>query len=352
MEECHTSPLSMPLRTRIHSIDAFRAIANWAIICVHTVPFMVATFSPNVQFFVVLLNHFVRFATPFFFLAAGYFFAVSLERGAMAVPLARKLIKRLVLLFAFWSIVYVLVPIDILLDMPEAGYWSAVRVMMPRLISVRFFLNGTSIHLWFLPALSCALALLAAACRFRLERGLIGLSAALFLIGLAAGAYKATPIGLDLGMNTRNGPFFSTIFVVSGFMIHRLRLIPTLREAISLIVLGAALRILELLWITGQYGTSPSRIDYLLGTYPFGVGIFLLLLTAKRLGEIKWMVGLSRYSAGVYCAHGLIVALLRARHPVVAYPLWEIARPFAVLALTLALVMSLAKVPVLRPVMT
>jgi surface polysaccharide O-acyltransferase-like enzyme len=342
----------MPLRTRNHSIDAFRVIANWVIICVHTAPFMAVPFSPEVRFFGALLNQFVRVATPFFFLAAGYFFAVSLERGAMAVPLARKLILRLMLFFAFWSIVYVLIPIDILFQMPEAGYWSAVRVMVSRSMSVRFFLNGTSIHLWFLPALSCALALLAAACRFRLERGLMGLAAALFLIGLVAGAYKATPIGFDLGMNTRNGPFFSTIFVVSGFMIQRLGLLPTLREAISLIVLGAALRILELLWITGQYGTSPSQIDYLLGTYPFGVGIFLLLLTTKRLGEIKWMVGLSRYSAGVYCAHGLMVALLRTRNPTLADPVWEIARPFAALALTFALVMSLAKVPKLRLVIT
>ncbi|MDB6084653.1 MAG: hypothetical protein JWN43_2534, partial [Gammaproteobacteria bacterium] len=267
-------PSAPPVRTRNYSIDAFRVIANWVIICVHTAPFMAAAFSPRVRFFGELLNQFVRVATPFFFLAAGYFFAVSLERGALAIPLARKLIQRLMWFFVFWSVVYVLVPIDVLLQVPEAGYWSAVAVTLSRSMSLHFFLNGSEVHLWFLPALSCALALLAVACRFRLERALMGVAASLFLIGLLAGAYKATPIGFNLGLNTRNGPFFSTVFVVSGFMIHRLGVMPTVRQAISLILLGIALRILELLWITGQYGTSPSRIDYLLGTYPFGVGIF------------------------------------------------------------------------------
>jgi surface polysaccharide O-acyltransferase-like enzyme len=73
--------------------------------------------------------------------------------------------------------------------------------------------------------------------------------------------------------------------------------------------LGVVLRVLELLWITGRYHTSPSEIDYLLGTLPFSVGIFTLLLTAQRLGEINWLVGLSRYSAGAYCAHMLVVEL-------------------------------------------
>ncbi|MDB6084949.1 MAG: hypothetical protein JWN43_2830, partial [Gammaproteobacteria bacterium] len=72
----------------------------------------------------------------------------------------------------------------------------------------------------------------------------------------------------------------------------------------------------------------------------------------KGLGEIKWMVALSRYSAGVYCAHGLIATLLRPRPFAPADPLWEVSRPFAVFALTVALVMTLAKIPKLRTVMT
>ena len=93
---------STAVGTRNHSIDAFRVIANWVVICVHTEPFMAARFGPEVRFFGELLNQFVRVATPFFFLASGYFFAVSLSRGAGAVPLAGKLIRRLIVFFLFW----------------------------------------------------------------------------------------------------------------------------------------------------------------------------------------------------------------------------------------------------------
>jgi surface polysaccharide O-acyltransferase-like enzyme len=340
------------VETRNGSIDAFRVIAIWAVICVHSEPFMAATFDPNVRIYGEWLNQCVRVATPFFFLAAGYFFAVSLSRGATAGPLAARRIQRLILFFSFWSIVYILAPVEAYLQAPDAGYWSAVRVMISHSSSLHFFLSGSKFHLWFLTALSCALVLLAAACRLRLERGLMGLAIVLFFLGLLGGAYKATLIGLDLGINTRNGPFFSTIFVVTGFLIHRLGLQVTWRQALSLIALGVALRILELLWITGRYHTSPSDIDYLLGTYPFGVGIFTLLLTAQRLGEINWLVGLSRYSAGAYCAHMLVVELLGVRASAPGDPLWEIARPFAAFALTFALVASLGKVPLLRPVVT
>lgn len=340
------------MATRNHSIDAFRVIANWVIVCVHTAPFRGAGFSPDVRFCGELFNQFVRIATPFFFLTAGYFFAVSLSRGAEPLSLASKLIKRLLFFFVFWSVCYIAVPTDLLLRTPEAGYWAAVQVMIARTYSWHFLLNGNKVHLWFLPALSCALALLAAACRLRLERPFFWCAAALFLCGLLAGAYQATPVGLHFGLNTRNGPFFSTLFVASGFMIHRLDLQVSQRQALGLIALGVALRSIELLWISGRYGTAPSDIDYLLGTYPFGVGIFLILLKNRHLGEIRWMLSLSRYSAGVYCAHAFSVDLLMTMPLAVGDPFWEIARPFVALALTFALVMLLAKLPYVKSAMT
>jgi surface polysaccharide O-acyltransferase-like enzyme len=337
---------------RNHSIDAFRVVANLGVICVHTGPFMGAAFDPGTRFYGELLNQFVRVATPFFFLAAGYFFGASLARGASALPLAAKLVKRLMLFFLFWSAVYVMAPIELYMAAPEAGYWTAVHIMVSRVLSPHFLLNGTKVHMWFLPALSISLALLAIACRFRLERWLMGLAIALYVVGLLAGAYKSTPLGFDLGMNTRNGPFFAAIFVVSGFMIYRRGLQVSLAWALGLIAGGVVLRIVELYWITGRYDTPPSGIDYLLGTYPFGVGIFFLMLSTKRLGEVGWMVRLSRYSAGVYCAHILIVELLKMKPPDPSDPLWEIARPFVALVLSFALVMSMSKVRVLRPVVS
>ena len=116
------------------------------------------------------------------------------------------------------------------------------------------------------------------------------------------GAYKATPIGLDLNFNTRDGAFFSSIFVFTGYLIHRC--------------------------------------------------IFLLLLSSKRLGEFTLLTGLSKYSGGVYCAHMLFVRLLTVRQLIVGSVLWEIGRPFLILVLTYVFVMSAAKIRILKPVLT
>ena len=337
---------------RNHSIDAFRVIANFVIVWVHAAPFLAVTFDPQARFYGELLNQFVRVATPFFFLAAGYFFALSVSRGAAPLPLAIKLIKRLMGFFVFWSAVYIVVPVEYLLRAPGMDYPTAVRFMLSQSFSLHVLLNGTKVHLWFLPALSCSLALLAGALRLGWRRALLPVAVALYVFGLIAGAYQNTPLGWDLPFNTRNGPFFGTLFVVSGYLMYSQGWEFTKRQALTLIAAGMGLRLLELWWISGRYGTAPSEIDYMLGTYPFGVGIFMLLLTTRRLGEINWMVRLSRYSGGVYCAHVLAVELLKDRPPVWDDPLWEVARPFVALALTFGLVIGLSKVRFLRPVVS
>jgi surface polysaccharide O-acyltransferase-like enzyme len=200
--------------------------------------------------------------------------------------------------------------------------------------------------------MACALILLTLACRFRMEKYFAALAAALFLVGLAGGAYAATPLGLHIGMNTRNGPFYSTVFVFTGYLVHKHGANLSLRTAYALILGGVMLRLAELYWLMTCYDAHANKIDYLLGTYPFGVGIFIWLLNSPRLGENRWLVHLSRYSAGVYCAHLLFVDLLSATPLFIGNPLWEVTRPFLILGLTFAWVIILARVRFLKPVLT
>ena len=322
------------------------------VICVHTAPFLTPGFTPQVQFLGELLNQFVRVATPFFFLAAGYFFSVSVSQGRPPLKVGIKLVKRLALFAIFWSCVYILLPIGNLLKPPHPDYLTAVSSLFKVSMRLSVLVTGTAIHLWFLPAMACALILLSIACKYRVEKTVGILAAALFLAGLAGGAYADTPLGIPVGMNTRNGPFFSTIFVFTGYFLHKYHVNLTLRTAYALILGGVALRLVELAWLMNCYGVHPNKVDYLLGTYPFGVGIFLWLLNSPWLGENRWMVRLSRYSAGVYCAHLLFVDLLSATPLFLGNPLWEATRPFLILGLTLAWVMILGRVRVLRPLVT
>jgi surface polysaccharide O-acyltransferase-like enzyme len=313
---------------------------------------MTPGFDPQMKFLGELLNQFVRVGTPFFFLTSGYFFSVSVSRGRPPLGVMVKLVRRLALFAIFWSCVYLLLPIGNLLKPPHPDYVTAVLSLIKGYTRPSLLVTGTAIHLWFLPAMACALILLAIACRFRLEKYFAILAAMLFLIGLAGGPYAATPIGIPIGINTRNGPFFSSIFVFTGYLLHKYGVRLSLRTAYALILGGIALRLAELYWLTINYGVHPSKIDYLLGTYPFGVGIFVWLLNSPHLGENRLLVRLSHYSPGVYCAHLLFIDLLTATPLFVGSPLWEVTRPFLILGLTFAWVIILARVRFLRPVLT
>ena len=340
------------VRARNMSIDAFRVVANVVIILVHTRPLMGPGFGGDTRLCGELINQFVRIATPFFFMASGYFFAASLSRGAEALAHAQRLIARLTLFFLFWSLVYICIPLEFWLKAPSVTYTEAVRAALLRAASPKFLLTGARVHLWFLPAMACALALLAAAVRVRRERALVVGALILYVVGLLAGAYKLTPIGFDLGFGTRNGPFLSTIFVASGFWLHRLRLELSTRQALTLIAVGTLMRCTEVYWITMHAPTQPSQMEYLMGTYPFAVGVFFLLLSSERLGKVRWMLWLSRYSPGIYCAHMMFVDYFNLRPLAVGNILWEIVRPVLILSLTVAVVLAMGKIPRLKAVVT
>lgn len=313
---------------------------------------MAPGFDPQVRFLGELLSQFVRVGTPFFFLTSGYFFSVSMSRGRPPLNVGVKLVRRLALFAIFWSCVYLLLPVGNLLKSPHPDYLTAVLSLTKGYMRPSVLVTGTAIHLWFLPAMACALILLAIAARFRLENYFAIPAGVLFLVGLAGGPYAATPMGIPLGMNTRNGPFFSSIFVFTGYLLHKHGVSLSLRAAYAFILTGIALRLAELYWLTTNYGVHPGKVDYLLGTYPFGVGIFVWVLNSPRLGEKQLLVRLSRYSPGVYCAHLLFVDLLTATPLFVGSPLWEVTRPLLILGLTFAWVILLAQVRVLRPVVT
>jgi len=346
------APLAVP-SNRYRSIDAFRVIANVAIVWVHTCPFITPDFGPQVRFFGELLNQSVRGAVPFFFLASGYFFSSSVSRGTPALNVGVKIVRRLALFAIFWSSIYILLPIGKLLQPPYPDYATAVLGMIHDSLRPSVVLTGTFVHLWFLSALICAIVLLTIASTYRLEKYFAVLVAALFLIGLAGSAYKPSPFGIPIAIhNTRDGPFYSSLFVFTGYFLHKYGMLLSLRTAYILILCGIALRVTELYWLMTCCDVRADKVDFLLGSYPFGVGVFVWLLNSPRLGENRWLVRLSRYSPGVYCAHMLFLSLLSATPLFLGSPLWELTRPFLILGLTFAWVAILARVPLLRPVIT
>ena len=77
---------------------------------------------------------------------------------------------------------------------------------------VEAMFQGTAPHLWFLPSLALRACINAAFFELQAKWGALACSLALFVVGVLGGSYTATPMGLDLKFNTRNGPFMGFMF--------------------------------------------------------------------------------------------------------------------------------------------
>jgi len=77
------------------------------------------------------------------------------------------------------------------------------------------------------------------------EKNVLSLSILLYLFDLVAGSYSSIPWGIAISFNTRNGPFFSLLFVTIGWFLasEKYTFHPT--KYISLTFVGLGIHILE-----------------------------------------------------------------------------------------------------------
>jgi surface polysaccharide O-acyltransferase-like enzyme len=149
-------------------------------------------------------------------------------------------------------------------------------------------LEGGTIHLWFLPALACALLASGVLLALGLPRLLALLAIVLFAVGLAGGAYASTPFGFHARFNLRDGPFFSLVFFVTGAALARRRLPSTPWPGLALALAGLALQMLEVRWLHARWGANLVQ-DYVAATWLYGLGMGMLALSdAKRCGPRRW----------------------------------------------------------------
>ncbi|MDA8169324.1 MAG: acyltransferase family protein [Nitrospiraceae bacterium] len=340
---------------RIESIDLFRVIACLAIIAIHTQPFALGHFgysaysdnrflsAGNLELIAVLINQGARFAVPFFFLAAGYFFGKKVLSGVAPWKLFAGYSKKLLLIFFFWSLVYMLLPAE-----PGAlgryGYVSLLRMKFEWAFSnpATFMLEGFKPHLWFLMSLITAFGILAALLSRGLAKAALPLSAALYVFGLLAGSYASTPIGIRVPFNTRNGPFFSTLFVAAGFHLASGKVKPKFLWAAALASAGVAIHMTEAFILWKSFGIDPSRLDYLAGTVPFAAGLMMMLLSKRDFGG-KWQVRkLARFTLGIYVSQYIFIDIFTPLTTRFESVYWEMAFPFLVFFCSLLLVFFLS----------
>ena len=317
---------------RVASLDTGRAVAVLAVLTLHARVFRLRFGGPLAgweEAVEVVANHASRFAVPFFFFVSGYLLARS-TRGGPVLARAAASFRRVVLLYLFWSLLFVAVgpPEDAAYDLLATGRVSGPVSWPPPADWVWQVLNGARMQLWFLPALGTALLLVGFLDRVRPAVGL-AVAVVLYAIGLAVGTYGDVT-GLVLGPLSRNGPFFATLFVFLGFRSGKVGDRPRLGPAMLLIAAGAAIQGLEA-WALHRYAGAAwiaERADYFAGTALLGVGAGRLALARPDFGAGTILPRLGALTLGVYLMHLDVLYLLAA-----VLPPTTLGRQFALVAL-------------------
>jgi len=211
---------------RLAAVEGLRVLGALAVIVIHATPFNRDGRLGLAWNAATVANQLARFAVPAFFVLAGYFWAVRIPDPRGDDRVTRGTVTRLLLLFAAWSLVYVL-PYDgalVTADGPRA--WLGQLGRNVRWIATHpgtVLLQGTNGHLWFLPALASGVAIAAAVRRWLGWRALVALALLSAAYALLAHPYARTPVGVVVPYNARNGPAFALPCVVIGIALARRR---------------------------------------------------------------------------------------------------------------------------------
>jgi surface polysaccharide O-acyltransferase-like enzyme len=329
MQKQHGPHAGPPSAERIQSVDVFRVLAIAAVIALHTAPHA-GPEAVGLRFDArTVCDQLERFAVPLFFMLSGYFWAGRCQDRAACWMAGVALARRVLVLFLTWSVIYFLIAV-------AAVGWQAATRPLPGLPTL--LLQGTRIHLWFLPALALAALVTGALLARGMERTLVVLALALYAVGLAGKAYADTPIGFHTHVNLRNGLCFSLIMFATGVRLRRLGPRPAWRRLGPALALGGlALQLAEVAWLHELRSTNMAQ-DFVLGTYFYGLGITMLALSDPAPLRFPRLAGLGPLVLGIYASHFLFVDLLaRPDSPLRAVPGWDIIVVALVFALSLAL---------------
>lgn len=211
----------MHTRRDCGGLDRFRIFAALLVVAIHTAP--LAGISEGADFF--LCKVLARVAVPFFLMVTGQFVAAGLlAPSARAFARFHKFLQKTILLYVFCTFLYL--PISL-----YAGHYQDSTVSS---VLRMFIFDGTFYHLWYFPACILGILLVRLMSLFLGLRGMTALSALLYVIGLFGDSYyglvqrvpaleAAYGTLFQISSYTRNGIFFTPIFLVLGMWMARLQ---------------------------------------------------------------------------------------------------------------------------------
>ncbi|AMG02573.2 fucose 4-O-acetylase [Vibrio mimicus] len=292
---------------KIASLELGRVIAMLAIIALHCQLFTSYWLTDEEPWVAYLFNQSTRFAVPLFFLISGYLIHPKLSHNPMQT--LRNYCSPLLRIWVIWSMISLLMPFNLEVVANQgylaerSGYWG---FLLQHPLNSLF--EGGLVHLWFLPALMIAVAIMALLIRQQKTHWMLPIAIGLYIYGEFAGS-SAVVTGMSAPIYTRNGPFFSTLFVVVGYLIRERHILWKERSALLLALVGMLFHFVEAYGLH-QHGQVFNTNDYLFGTALWAIGLFLFLLAKPDLGRKPCVFSLSQSILGFYVSHLLMVIVM------------------------------------------
>lgn len=345
-------PKTRPLR--IASIESYRVVAILIIVSLHSNLIARLHLIGGGYGFLVDLPLYLLFwiAVPYFFLAAGYFYGLTVDTGAAPFSLLRRSCRSLALIFAIWVAVYSIIGPHWITGVYEQGLWATLStqaahtmdLLVQEHITLLLVPRPPIFHLWFLPALIAGLSTVAMVMTSRLKTWVGPLLISIYvllIVSAVAPPSRYSPGLLLLGIFfTLLGWWISQQAAFSGSF------------ALALMAGGSVLALLEGAALKRIFHASSHQVM----EYPYAgaillvVGIFLLTLAHRTIGQGTVLPFLARFTLGVYVCHLLIEYTLAPVHDELpALPIiWHILYTLAVYGLSVLLTWGLSEIPWVR----
>lgn len=336
------------------TVDATRVLAAIAVVIIHADVFRTPALehqTGEVNLYGVILNQLARFAVPFFFVVAGYFWGMKVRNGTPVVTAARQSISRIAPVLLAWTLVYLL-PYNFgsMIEHGPLGplkvwYWN-LRDLAANPFSLLF--ESTKQHLWFLIAFLWSVAITASLVYLRTIKTLVVVAAGLYITGILALSYAKTPVGINIGLFTLQGPFFGTLFFVTGYILSGFT--PSARwfkVGLAVVLAGYLIHFSEVYWLWNHWQARPIH-HYVFGTWLIGLGVAMVALADLPAMRSETMAKLGRLTLGVYLIHPIFLENLQAFKVVLTHPAWDLAMVAAAYALSAVAIGAMAKNNFLR----
>lgn len=280
-----------------------------ATVCVVVVHSGTIVSDPTLHF--IVKSMICRIAVPFFFVNNAYFFRLNSKREGHSL----KWLRKIVYLYAVTFMLYIPFGIQLIQQTVQVHLG-----LLPIALIVSFFYSGSFYHLWYFPALVFSIVIV----RYMLQkvgyRWMLLICFLLFSIGSIEtySAFFSNPLlvsGVEkyfsVFATTRNGFFFSPIFVLIGFVLadNKYKLKKYSKSLFYGLFLASLIGVFEGMIVFQNQGIDKNFMYF---TIPFTVCLFGLLVITKN--KISGFEKLKPYSQSVFLLHMIPIQIFNLWH--------------------------------------